>query len=231
MEPSIRKNWVANSCLGMFVLLGIVFVGNKVLETHRSLVLKQTHNDLKWIAMALHHYHDAHGCFPPVVVRDGNGNALHSWRSVIQSRLGDLVPTEDNFRAYRFSEPWDSEANQRSVAEHRFGDHPYQFLAIVGPGAAWSVNGTRKLEDFTDGTSNTALVIAVRSTSVRWHQPVDAVVTETGGLSVNGRPLDLSDDVFVLMADGTAQYAGNGLSNSTMSALITIDAGDAGGLW
>lgn len=232
MKPSVQKNWFLAICVGVFTIFGIVLVVvNAVGEVHRSLVLKQTYNDLKWIGMALQQYHETHGSFPPAVVRDANGNAMHSWRSVIQTQLADIVKTSDDFRSYKLSGPWDSKANQRSVTRHRFGTHPYQFLAIVGPNAAWSATGTRKLADFADGSSNTALVVAVRNTGIQWNQPIDAVVTPSRTLSVNGQRLDLSSDVFVLTADGAVRYAAHGLSNDILSALLTINGSDTVGEW
>jgi hypothetical protein len=231
MKSSIPKKWFLAICAGVLTIVGVVIVVNAVGGVRRSLVLKQTYNDLKWIGMALQQYHEIHGSFPPAVVRDANDNALHSWRSVIQTQLADIVRTSDDFRSYKFSEPWDCEANKRSDMGHRFGTHPYQFIALVGPNAAWSASGSRKLADFTDGSSNTALVVAVRNTGIRWSEPVDAVVTESGTLSVNGHPVDLLNDVFVLTADGAVRYAGHGLPNDTLSALLTIKGGDTVGGW
>lgn len=227
MGSSIRKNWIIAICLAAFGVL----VVNVVANVRRSLLLKQTHNNLKWVVMALHNYHETHGSFPPAVLRDGNGNPVHSWRSLIQGEMANIVETEDRFGSYDLSQPWDSQANEQSISDHRFGTHPYQILAVVGPRAAWRADGTRSLSEFNDDTGNSILLIAVRNTGVAWHQPVDAVVSDSGTLSVNNRELNLSTDLFVVTADGSVRYIENGIADDAMSALLTINAGDAIADW
>ena len=40
----------------------------------------QCRNNMHQIALALHAYHQANGCFPPVYIADKNGKPMHSWR-------------------------------------------------------------------------------------------------------------------------------------------------------
>ena len=105
MEPSTRKNWLVAIFFGGIGICACVLVVNVVAGVRHGMMLKQTHNDLKWIVMALHDYHDAHGHFPPTVIRDDEGSAIHSWRSVIQDELRNVVKTEDRFDAYDLSQP------------------------------------------------------------------------------------------------------------------------------
>lgn len=222
LEGSPLRNRLAG---GAFVLLLISVVGLIVFgiqETRRTLMLVQTHQDLRWIGSALHRYHDQHGHFPAVIEPDHDGSPLHSWRVTIQPELAAEAKTSDDFNAYDFDQKWDSETNSDAVLRHRLGSHRYQFLAVVGPHAAWSREGTRKLSDFQDGTSETILVIGVRDTGVGWNEPRDA---EFDGqtLTIGGRPLEKSEPLFVLMADGSVRY---GLIGETLASLLTIDAGD-----
>ena len=214
------------ACLGAFAVYVIVVIGSFLANLRQGMLSKQTYNDLKWIAHALHNYHDVHGSFPPVVARDSNGKPRHSWRSLIQTDLREIVPTDDRFDAYDLSQAWDHQDNQRSIRYHRFGFHPYQVLATVGPNCAWLADGVRSMSDFKDGTSNSILLIAVRNTGMQWHEPVDAVVGDSGSLSVNGTKLDLSRDVYLVTADGSVTYRGNGIKSHMLAPLLTIDAGD-----
>ena len=230
MESSIRKNWLVAAIAAILVVVALVLVVSIATKTHQQLIGKQTHNDLKWIGRALHQYHDRHGKFPPVAIRDEQGRPIHSWRSLIQRDLADVVETDDDFREYDLSQPWDSETNRNADTKHRFGNHPYQFLAIVGPNAAWDHQGTRSTADFAD-RGGTALVIGVRNTGIRWGEPADAHVSDGGMLTVDGRNLDLTRDVFLLTADGAVRYARDGIPAAAWSALVTINAAETVPEW
>ena len=221
MESSIRKNWlVAAVLIALAVLLW-----HEIGHVRDSLRIIEAHNDLKWIGFALHEYHDRHGSFPPSVVRDEHGNAIHSWRSIIDQDLNSIVNEGKRYRAYDFSSPWNSKANSQTDAQRSPGDRPYQFLTVVDPRAVWNENGSRSMKEITDGTSHTLLAIGVRDTGVKWHQPLDATMTVDGGLEVDGRRLDLSHDFFVLLADGSVRHT-MGLAPDVLSALLTIDGNE-----
>ena len=145
--------------------------------------------------------------------------------------MANAVETGEDFRSYDFSQPWNSEANEESQNRHRFGTHPFQFLAVVGPHAAWSFEGSRTLKDFKDRKSSTLMVIAMQPRTVRWHEPHDAQVCEDGTLEVNGVPLDLSGALFVLMADGSVSSLPHGISQMELLPWLTIDADDAVTEW
>lgn len=74
-------------------------------------------------------------------------------------------------------------------------------------------------------------MIAVRNTGATWHQPVDADVNDSGKLTVNNRELDLSTDLYFVTADGSITHAAKGIAPHTMSALLSINAGDAVAEW
>ncbi len=229
MESSIRKNKIIAICIAVIVVLAGVLVVNIVSDIRRQLFLKQSRNDLKWVALALHSYHDTHGSFPPAVIRDGDGNPIHSWRAIIHGEMAKVVESVE-FKVYDFSQPWDSQVNRQSTSG-RFRSYPYQILAVVGRNAAWGTDGARSLADFKDGTAESVLLIAVRNTEMTWHQPVDAVVNDSGKLTVNNQELDLSTDLYFVTADGSITHAANGIAPHTMSALLTINAGDAVAEW
>lgn len=226
----MRKDWFS---IGFLLLLAFGIggvVASVAVPVRNSLLLKQTHHDLRWIGMALHRYHDEQGAFPPVVVRDGEGVAIHSWRSLIEPQMAAIVETPDDFTSYEMSEPWNSPGNSNTSSRHRFGSHPYQFLAIVGPQAAWRADGTRQLTEFTDGPRATVLVIGLRRTGVDWHEPRDAAF-DGNLIHLDGRPLDLTQDVFLLTADGMVRYHKDGLPAEILAAMITIAGGETVTEW
>lgn len=188
---------------------------------YRQGVLIITSHGMKGIGLALHQYHEEHGSFPPVVVYDKNHVAMHSWRTLIEPQLRRDGDTGTEFPAYDFSKRWDQQVNART----RYDAHPYQFLAVVGPKAAWASDRQRKISDIRDGTSNTMLVVAVRNTGIKWHEPRDIAVVGDR-LFIGDRPLDLSADVFVLFADGSPRYFGNGIEQSLLAPMLTIADSD-----
>ena len=227
LEGSPLKYRLAGGVIALFLIGVVALIAYGIQDIRRRLILVETHNDLKWIGLALHRYHDQHGHFPPVVELDHGGSPMHSWRAIIQPHLAAEVTTSDNFKAYDFKQRWDSRTNVDATLRHRFGDHRYQFLAVVGPHAAWSREGTRKMSEFKDGISETILVIGIRDTGIGWNEPRDA---EFDGqtLTIGGRPLDASQLLFVLMADGSVRY---GLTSQSLAPLLTINAGDVAPVW
>jgi hypothetical protein len=99
-------------------------------------------NNLKQIALALHNYHDDHGCFPPAYVADANGRPMHSWRVLILPYLEQKVLYDQ----YDFTEPWNGPNNSKLLAtppdtygcpsDDRTcgvtGAWPTSYLAVVG---------------------------------------------------------------------------------------------------
>jgi 5'-3' exonuclease len=69
----------------------------------------QCTNNIKQIMLAMHTYHDAHKCFPPVMTADKNGKPLHSWRVLILP----FIEQQALYSQIRLDEPWDSEYNSR----------------------------------------------------------------------------------------------------------------------
>ena len=75
---SAQRNWFAIICIAVVsVLVVTVVLATKsiVLNAARRI---ETHHTMKWIGLALHQYHDDYDCFPPAVVHDQDGKAMHS---------------------------------------------------------------------------------------------------------------------------------------------------------
>ncbi len=226
LEEPPRKKRLAARLFVVFLLVLIVVLVGAVRQMLRTFDLMRIHNDVHWVSLALHRYHDQHGHFPPVVEIDEQGKPKHSWRTLIEPSL-ETSDTHFRLSSYDFAQPWDGEANRASIHEHRFGDFPFQLLAVVGPHAAWSPTGPRKFEEFKDGAGNTIMVIGVRDTGIAWNDPRDAVFDGTDIL-INGRRLEPNQRIFAIFADGTVRY---GIYHQNMTPFFTIDAGDTVPEW
>jgi hypothetical protein len=137
---------------------------------------------LRHIGMALLCYHDRYGAFPPAVVRDEAGRAMHSWRVLILP----FVEEEYLYRQYDFSQPWDSPHNRKllettprifrcsQIATRSPGQTP--FLAVVEPSGSWSIERV----GVPARSALVPLVLEVPSKAVAWTEPVDLVCTADG---------------------------------------------------
>ena len=232
-RPANRKwlKWLLTTAAPWAFALSILLVVAKTgWETWKLMV---TNNSFKGICLALHQYHEQNGCFPPHLVRNGDGTATHSWRSLVHPyRVRQVYENRDHGlpddHVYRFTEAWNSPHNH-DVGRLRDGTNPaYDLLAVVGPGTVWEDGRTCRLKDIDDGTPNTLLAIAIPQVGIGWREPRDAVFDgKSVWVEVNGVQKSLAGiPCFLLMADSTVRYVRNGLSEESLVALVTIDAGD-----
>jgi RNA polymerase sigma factor (sigma-70 family) len=70
---------------------------------------RQSVNNLKQIALAMHNHHDVYGFFPASAIYNKEGKPLLSWRVALLPFL-----EEDNlFKQFHLDEPWDSAHNKK----------------------------------------------------------------------------------------------------------------------
>ena len=138
----------------------------------------QSSNNLRQIMLAMHNYHDANGKFPAQAIAQGDGNPLLSWRVAILPYLGEQALYDQ----FHLDEPWDSEHNIALLEQMpEFFRNPSNppsagmttYLVPMGKGVGLSSEGL-KLQEITDGTSNTLAVLDVDpQLGVPWTKPDD----------------------------------------------------------
>ena len=210
-------------------------------------------NQLKRVGLALHNYHDTYDCFPPTHVADADGNALYSWRVLLQPFL-DRGPTYDRFDK---SQPWDSQLNSE-LLDYGYGGEivcpmlpteewqvrcPTSYLAVAGPGTAWQGTKSVTKRDIKDGLAETILVIDVSANDIPWSKPHDLDVTafllgETDDCSQvlssrhkNYKPRGfwkrrVPPGAWALFADGSVRYLPDTIPPEHLRAMLTIDGGE-----
>jgi prepilin-type processing-associated H-X9-DG protein len=225
--------WLAVGVIGGIVTLVMsVLIHNSLCEYERRQCLDQ----LKRLGVAMHEYHEQHGHFPAPAILGRDGKPLLSWRVALLPHLG----YRSLYERFRLDEPWDSPHNRALLAEmprefgcpagpgRRAGRTSY--MVIVGPeNDAYSVNTafgpTRgaDIRHFTDGTSNTILVLET-DTLVPWTKP-DDLHWQKGGPPPRlesphggGAP--------ALFADGTARFLKPTISPQILLALITMNGNE-----
>jgi prepilin-type processing-associated H-X9-DG protein len=193
----------------------------------------QCSNNLKQISLALHNYHDANGSFPPAFTVDENGKPLHSWRTL-------LLPYLDQQAVYSqidLSEPWNSSKNQAfnntMIPTYHCPSEPNMtncsYVAIVGPKSVFQGANTIKLQDITDGTSNTIMIVEVKGNGHNWMEPVDLDVTQMK-YAINGGSTEVGSmhpgGANVSLADGSVRFFSQATDGRLVESMTTINGGE-----
>lgn len=201
----------------------------------------QSMNNLKQIMLALHNWADVHGGhFPPPVIygKDGKGKVPHSWRVELLPYLEQAALYE----AYKFDEPWDSEANKAVLAKmpavfrHPAADAKSTYssyfaltpatLVAEGAGPVLTAFGKRdgvRFVDMLDGTSNTLAVVEAKR-EIPWTRPDDIVfdpekpLPELGGFTEDG-----FNGAF---CDGAVRFISGKIDAATLKLLISPQGGE-----
>lgn len=172
---------------------------------------------LRNAALAMHNFHDIYGRFPNAASKSDDGTLLLSWRVHILPFLG----YQDLYEQFKLDEPWNSEHNM-ALADQMpeiYGSPDVSapartvLLAPTGTAAAFENAAGRSMREFTDGTSNTILILqAPPESAVIWTQPVD----------YSGDGSDLPENIRVAMADGSPRD----VTATSIQPMLTRNGGE-----
>ncbi len=189
----------------------------------------RTGDNLRTIALAMYKYQSVHGRFPPAAVHGKNGEPLYSWRVELLPHLGQQAL----YNQFHRDEPWDSPDNKKLL--ERMPDiyaAPWlkkgpqtetYFQVFVGPRAAFEGKTGLSPTVFTDGTSNTFLIVEAAE-AVPWTAPRDLPYEP-------GKPLPklgghFKGVFYAAFADGSARPFHLPVSPAALHAYITRNNGD-----
>jgi len=217
---------------------GIVPLGSCLMPSTsftRDAAIRSSHiNNLKRIGLALQQYHQLHGRFPPAVVYDPAGRPLYSWRVLLLPFLEEQAL----YGQFRRDEAWDSPHNRRLLDRRPGPFHPVgrdvgdrsltHWLAFVGPGTAFEDPRGQALDSFTDGKSQT-LMIVTAAEPVPWTRPIDLAYSPVGLLPRLGHHYGYGgvNVGFVLMADASVRTVTTSMPEPILRALITRNGGES----
>ena len=185
------------------------------------------------MTLALWNYHDTHGRLPPAVVYGESGQPLYSWRVLILP----FIEGEELLDEFHLDEPWDSPHNltllpkmpgSYALRPHRARKMkmpPYHTImhVFVGRNAAFEGKEGLRREDFTDGLSNTILVIEAGE-PVPWTKPDDLHYDPDEPLPDLRCPF--REGFRVGLGDGSMRTIYYRISEMTLRAAITRNGGE-----
>jgi prepilin-type processing-associated H-X9-DG protein len=188
----------------------------------------QCRNNLKQIALALHHYEREYHALPPAYTVDADGKPLHSWRTLI-------LPYVDQKALYDkidLTKAWDDPVNAEAFKSGAFSvfhcpsatcpPNHTTYLAIVTSESCFRLIEARLLSEITDRRAETLMVIEVDSEhAVHWMAPRDA--DETLFLTFGPKSKQPhSGGMHAAFVDGTVRFLSANLPADLRRALISI---------
>jgi type II secretory pathway pseudopilin PulG len=170
---SLLRLLVALLCLGC---LGVLLMSGFEGDTREAGRDAQCRNNLKQIVLALLIYEEAKGGFPPAYTLDNSGKPMHSWRV----RILPYSDMDDVYKKYAFGEPWNGPSNKSisntivplylCSSDRKSSGTAWtrtNYLAVVGPHAAWASDKFRELADFGNQAAHTIMVVEVTDSGVQ----------------------------------------------------------------
>lgn len=205
----------------------------------------QCRNNLKYIGLGLHNYHDHFNMFPPGPIF---AERPLTWRIEILPYI-DQQPL---FNQYNSHEPWDSPQNakllDRRPPTYLCPSHPHapsipgnkhiaSYVALTGTGTLWDqAQPTLKLRDITDGSSNTIGIVEAAGLNPIWMAPDEAnleelplAINQPGaqrGESHGAMSSYHRDFVNVLFMDGSVRTISEKTDPAILKALSTPNGGE-----
>jgi prepilin-type processing-associated H-X9-DG protein len=193
----------------------------------------QCTNNLKQIGLAMHNYHSAHNTFPPAFSQSPDGKPLLSWRVHILPYL------EQNtlYNEFHKDEPWDSEHNKTLIGRMPATYHcpsgspkpakegKTTYLTPRGPATIFPGAQAVKIQEITDGTSNTILVVdANDDAAVTWTKPDDwDIAADLKIQSLFGHHPKGTNFGY---ADGSVRFLKETVLPKVLQALLTRNGGE-----
>ncbi len=200
-------------------------------------------NNLKQIGIALDDYHGTHGRFPAAAIYSKDGQPLLSWRVALLPFLEE----QNLYREFHLDESWDSAHNRTLMARmpkvyEALGDaeiEPYTtfFQVFVGQGTVFEGTKGIKMDQITDGLSNTLLVIEAGE-AVPWTKPADLPfhpdqsLPPLGGIfkerfRFSTLSFEGGKDILSLFADGSVHPIKKTIKEENLRRLIIRNDGQA----
>lgn len=183
-------------------------------------------NNLKQLTLGVITYADAmEGVMPTPTIYSRDGKPLYSWRVAILPYVSD----DPRHRQVKWDEPWDSAHNKPLLAKMpKVFEMPgvaapegQTYLQVfTGPGTAFDGQRKRFPASFTDGASNTILIVEAAQ-PVHWAAPGNDIVYSPQVSPLKQIGARSPAGTHAALADGSVRMLSRNLTEKTLRALIT----------
>lgn len=186
-------------------------------------------NRLKQVGLAMHNFHDVYNRFPDHDGRDGDDNkGKLSWRVHLLPFLNHAAL----YNQFKLDEAWDSDTNKALIEKMPdvfktpgVEDKGKSSLhGIVGKGTIFNGDGGVGMQNITDGTSNTIMVvIAGADKADTWTKPGGVQFKEGEASETLGK---IGETFLMTRCDGSAQVLPADMDADTFRRLVSCNDGE-----
>lgn len=209
LDYTIPKEYSA--ILGYY-LVGLGLMESAVQKVQFAAGRMNGQNNLRWIGMAIHNYHETYGRFPSQSP-SSNPNAPKDPKKRLSWRVHILPYLENDglYRQFKLDEPWDSEHNKKLIplmpnfykdTSRELEEGKTLIKGITGKEAFFHPTSGRNIQQITDGTSNTIMIVAAGE-PVIWTAPEDIEFDSTKNPPDLSKPFGARTNV--VLADGSVR--------------------------
>lgn len=185
--------------------------------------------NLKTIGVALHAYHDSNAHFPAAY---SASQPPHSWRVALLPWMNE----QSLFEKYDLDRAWDNGTNPAMLTMRPSAyacpevTDPARtsYQAAVGLRTAWPYDTGIRIQDMTDGTSNTVMLLDIHDPEVEWTRPSDRTLNQALDAVVAGQrhsPDTTARGIQMLLADGSVRYVSSNIDSLTLRGIMTPSYG------
>lgn len=250
IQSLLHRRGQMSTAATVFLVLGIILVimvvvvaiGAALLlpaisQARRAARRTQSKNNLQQIAIAMHNYHDVYTMFPPGGIYTQKQEPYNAW-------MTSLLPYIEQAALYNtidFDQAWASPKNQPAfkivIPNYLNPNIGPENATVGGLGAAHYSgnsqlllkNGSVKIREITDGTSNTIMAGEVGSNFMAWGDPENRRDPANGfGPAPNqfGVAAPAIGGVQMCLADGSVRFVSENIDPQVLKALATPAGGE-----
>lgn len=153
--------------------------------------------------------------------------------------ISDYLEANPFYKQYSFSEPWNGPNNSKLIGMSRLFKCPSErsakldttnYVAIVGEGTIWPGAESVRLDDITDGASETIMLVEISHSNIHWMEPRDLPIEELDEwLDPAHRPRLLGNRIeggMVAYADGHVELLSRDVTIERLRALASRAGND-----